>query len=126
MTLSRFQYYRWDGTQKLAIDPDELLDQLADRLIDGEDPRWALQRLMREGYQRPDGERMQGPREQLEELRQACQARPQQPDRGKAVTELREALAEIVDQERSTVERRLNESRGERNQPGEQGQEGQQ
>lgn len=112
MTLSRYQYYRWDGTQKLAIDPDELLDQLADRLIDGEDPRWALQRLMREGYQRPDGERMQGLREMLEKIRQARQDRLQQHDLGKAVDELREALDKIVEQERNTVERRLDEARG--------------
>ena len=90
MTLSRFQYYRWDGTQKLAIDPDELLDQLADRLIDGEDPRWALQRLMREGFQRPDGERMQGLREMLEKIRQARQERLDRSDLGKVVDELRD------------------------------------
>jgi uncharacterized protein with von Willebrand factor type A (vWA) domain len=125
MTLSRFQYYRWDGTQKLAIDPDELLDQLADRLIDGEDPRWALQRLMREGFQRPDGERMQGLRDMLEKIRQARQDRLQQHDLGKAVDELREALDKIVEQERSTVERRLDEARGQKNEPGEQGQQGQ-
>lgn len=123
MTLSRFQYYRWDGTQKLAVDADELLDQLADRLIDGEDPRWALQRLMREGFQRPDGERMQGLREMLEKIRQARQERLQQHDLGKTVDELREALDKIVEQERSTVERRLNEARGQKNQQGQPGQE---
>src|SRR5581483_631238 len=111
---------------------DELLDQLADRLIDGEDPRWALQRLMREGFQRQDGERMQGLREMLEKLRQARQERLQQHDMGKVVDELREALDKIVAQERSTVERRLQEARGERSpqglagQQGEQGQDGQQ
>lgn len=132
MVASRFRYYRWDGTQKLPIDADELLDQLADRLIDGEDPRWALQRLMREGFQRQDGERMQGLREMLEKLRQARQERLQQHDMGKVVDELREALDKIVAQERSTVERRLQEARGERSpqglagQQGEQGQDGQQ
>src|SRR5215210_6302904 len=113
MTLSRFQYYRWDGSQKLAIDPDELLDQLADRLIDGDDPRWALQRLMREGFQRPDGERMQGLRELLEKIKQARQERLERHDLGKLVDELREALDRIVNQERETVERRLAEARGE-------------
>src|SRR5947209_11984877 len=131
---SRFAYSRWDGTQQLAIDADELLDQLADRLIDGEDPRWALQRLMREGFQRPDGERMQGLRDMLEKIKQARQERLQQHDMGKVVDELREALDKIVEQERGTVERRLQEAQqgrqdrpqdGQRSQQGEQGQEGQ-
>ncbi len=73
--VARYSYSRWDGTQKLALDAEELLDQLADRLIDGEDPRWALQRLMREGFQRPDGDRMQGLRELLEKIKQARQER---------------------------------------------------
>lgn len=110
--IARFEYSRWDGTQKLALDPDELLDQLADRLIDGEDPRWALQRLMREGFQRPDGERMQGLRELLEKIKQARQERLERHDLGQMVDQLREALDKIVNQERSTVERRLAESRG--------------
>src|SRR5919204_656587 len=95
--VAYFSYSRWDGTQRLAIDADELLDQLADRLIDGEDPRWALQRLMREGFQRPDGDRMQGLREMLEKIRQARQERLQQHDMGKVVDELREALDRIRD-----------------------------
>ena len=28
MVARRFAYSRWDGTQKLAIDADELLDEL--------------------------------------------------------------------------------------------------
>src|SRR5205823_5080547 len=113
MVLSRFEYSRWDGSQRLAIDPDELLDQLADRLIDGEDPRWALQRLMREGFQRPDGERMQGLREMLDRIKQARQERLERSDLGKVVDELREALDKIVERERGTVENRLAQARGE-------------
>ena len=110
--VAYFSYSRWDGTQRLAIDAEELLDQLADRLIDGEDPRWALQRLMREGFQRQDGERMQGLRELLEQLRQARQERLNRHDLGKVVDELREALDRIVARERDTVERKLDEAQG--------------
>src|SRR5438445_8978977 len=113
MVLSRFAYSRWDGTQRLAIDADELLDQLADRLIDGEDPRRALQQLMREGFQRPDGERLQGLRELLEKIKQARQERLERHDLGKVVDELREALDKIVERERGTVESRLAQARGE-------------
>src|SRR5689334_4075246 len=131
MQLGRFAYSRWDGTQRLAIDAEELLDQLADRLIDGEDPRRALQQLMREGFRRPDGERMQGLRELLERIRQARQERLDRHDLGKVVDELREALDRIVEQERSTVDRRLAEARGEppperpASQDGQDGQDGQ-
>src|SRR5438093_7708784 len=112
--VAYFSYSRWDGTQRLAIDADELLDQLADRLIDGEDPRWALQRLMREGLQRPDGERMQGLRELLEKIRQARQERLNRHDLGKVVDELREALDRIVGRERDTVDRKLDEAQGQK------------
>src|SRR5215475_266146 len=107
-----YSYSRWDGTQRLPIDAEELLDQLADRLIDGEDPRWALQRLMREGFQRPDGERMQGLREMLEKIRQARQERLSRHDLGKVVDELREALDRIVERESGTVDRKLDEAHG--------------
>src|SRR5262245_7057563 len=113
-----YSYSRWDGTQRLPIDAEELLDQLADRLIDGEDPRWALQRLMREGFQRPDGERMQGLREMLEKIRQARQERLSRHDLGKVVDELREALDRIVARESGSVDRKLDEAHGTRR-PGE-------
>src|SRR5687767_12659550 len=110
--VAHFSYTRWDGTQQLALDAEELLDQLADRLIDGEDPRWALQRLMREGFQRPDGQRMEGLREMLEKIRQARQERLNRHDMGKVVDELREALDRIVQKERDTVEQKLQQAQG--------------
>ncbi|HUG37356.1 MAG TPA: VWA domain-containing protein [Candidatus Limnocylindrales bacterium] len=112
MSIARFEYSAWDGTQRLALDADDILDQLADRLIDGDDPRWALQRMMREGLQRPDGQRMQGLREMLERIKQARQERLEKHDLGQVVDQLREALDKIVQRERDTVERRLAESRG--------------
>jgi uncharacterized protein with von Willebrand factor type A (vWA) domain len=110
--VAHYSYYRWDGTQRLAVDAEELLDQLADRLIDGEDPRWALQRLMREGFQRPDGQRMEGLREMLEKIRQARQERLNRHDMGKVVDELREALERIIQKERDTVEQKLQQAQG--------------
>ncbi|HEY3082233.1 MAG TPA: VWA domain-containing protein [Chloroflexota bacterium] len=112
--VASYSYSRWDGTQRLPIDAEELLDKLADRLIDGEDPRWALQRLMREGFQRPDGERMQGLREMLEKIRQARQERLNRHDLGKVVDELREALDRIVEKESGTVDRKLDEAHGQK------------
>src|SRR5687768_5294355 len=128
--VTRYSYTRWDGTQKLALDAEELLDQLADRLIDGEDPRWALQRLMREGFQRPDGQRMEGLRELLEKIKQARQERLNRHDLGKVVDELREALDRIVQKERDTVEQKLQQAQGrqqpQQQQDGQQGESGEQ
>src|SRR5687768_7050027 len=123
--VTRYSYTRWDGTQKLALDAEELLDQLADRLIDGEDPRWALQKLMREGFQRPDGQRMEGLRELLEKIKQARQERLNRHDLGKVVDELREALDRIIQKERDTVEQKLQQAQG-RQRPQQQQEGGQQ
>ncbi|TAK25974.1 MAG: VWA domain-containing protein [Chloroflexota bacterium] len=102
-----FRYSRWDGTQTLPIDPDELFDSMADRLMDGEDPRWALQRLARDGFQKQDGERVQGLRDFLERIRQARQEQLGRHDLGKVVDELRETLDRIIQRERSTVDQKI-------------------
>ena len=41
-----FRYSRWDGTQKLDLDADQLLSAMADDLLADGDPWRALRRLM--------------------------------------------------------------------------------
>jgi len=110
MEAPGYRYSRWDGTQNLDIDADDVLEQLADRLIDGEDPRWALQRLAREGLVGREGQRLEGLRDILERVRQARQERLSRHDLGKVVDQLREALDEIVARERTTVEDRVQQA----------------
>src|SRR5689334_11438038 len=70
MAFSRFRYSRWDGTQAgLELSADEVLGEITDDLLYHGDLNAALRRLMQSGFRTPDGERMQGIREMLENLR---------------------------------------------------------
>ena len=71
---SRWSYRRWDGSQRGFEDEiDSLFSELADDLLYHGDPDAALRRLLNSGFQRPDGERVQGLREMMERLRQQRQ-----------------------------------------------------
>ena len=59
---ARFTYSRWDGTQKgFDLDADALFDELNDDLLYHGDINSALRRLMQQGMNDRNGERLQGP-----------------------------------------------------------------
>jgi len=63
------QYSRWDGTQDLSqLDPDDILEALADDLMDHGDLRSAMRNLMRRGLQ--GAAPMQGLRDLMRKLRE--------------------------------------------------------
>ena len=73
-----FRYSRWDGTQRLDdLDAESILDALSDDYLRQGDLRRVLERMMREGFQRRDGQRQMGLQELLERLRQQRQQRMQ-------------------------------------------------
>jgi len=76
----RFDYRRWDGSQEsLADDADAVLSQLTDDLLANGDLHEALQRMLNRGWQTPDGERVQGLRDLLDQqqiLATLCHFRP--------------------------------------------------
>ena len=66
----RFTYSRWDGTQRgFDLDADLLLDELTDELLYHGDVNAALRRMMQQGLDDPEGNRLPGIRELLEQLR---------------------------------------------------------
>jgi hypothetical protein len=71
---SRFSYSRWDGLQKgFDLDADHLMQQVTDDLLYHGDMHAALRRLMQEGMEDRNGDRIQGLREMMEKLRQKRQ-----------------------------------------------------
>jgi hypothetical protein len=59
----RFTYSRWDGTQHgFELDSDALFDQLTDELLYHGDVNAALRRMMHQGLQGANGERLAGVR----------------------------------------------------------------
>ena len=102
---ARFTYSRWDGTQKgFDLDADALFDELNDDLLYHGDINSALRRLMQQGMNDRNGERMQGLRELMEKLRQERQDRLDRFDLGGVYQEIADELNDIVDEERHAIE----------------------
>ena len=105
---SRFS--RWDGSQAVPdMTADEIVDALADDLIEEGDVAEALRRLMERGWRSGDPTRgdMRGLRDLLERLRQRREEILERHKLGDPLANVRQELESIVDEERSGVERRL-------------------
>ena len=128
---SRYRYSLWDGTQEVAdLDPDEVLDNLSDDLMNFGDLQHALRNLLQRGVRNPNGDRTQGLRDLLQQLRQQRRQQLDRFDLNSVFDQLREQLDEILDMERNTLDQRLEEAgvppQGGESQDGEQGQQGDQ
>ncbi len=107
MVGSRFRYSKWDGSQKgFELDAFDVLGQLTDDLLYHGDPMASLRRLMQEGFEDRNGERVEGLREMLEKLRQERQERLENHNLGGVYDEINESLSEIIDTERQGLEDR--------------------
>ena len=74
----RYGYRRvGDDDEFDDLDVDELLALLADDYMENGDLDEAMDRLLREGYETEDGDRVEGLRELLERTRQRRRSRPQ-------------------------------------------------
>ncbi|HXG04269.1 MAG TPA: VWA domain-containing protein [Candidatus Binatia bacterium] len=106
-----FRYSRWDGTQRVELDADELLDALADDLLRDGDPRRALRRLMQHGLRGPDDRRLPGLRDLLERLRRERQQRLDRYDLGSSLDEIARALDRVIATERQALPHRVPDGR---------------
>ena len=112
MARCGFQYSRWDGTQVgFDLDADALLAEMSDDLLYHGDLNAALRRMLQQGFQDRNGERLEGMREMLERLRQRRREELEKRDLGGVYDDIAEQLDEILDQERAGIERRLQEAR---------------
>ena len=67
----RYRYSMWDGTQEVpALDANDILENLTDDLMNFGDLQHALRNLLQRGMRNPIGDRMQGLRDLLQQLRQ--------------------------------------------------------
>jgi uncharacterized protein with von Willebrand factor type A (vWA) domain len=109
----RARFSRWDGSQVLPeLDADEILDALTDDVMGEGDLAEALRRLMERGWRsgdptRPDLPGLQDLMDRLARQREELRERYQLND---VLGDIRRELEEIVAQERSGVERRLEQS----------------
>jgi len=115
MPFSHLQsrYSRWDGTQEISpLSADDLMRAMSDDLMHDGDLNRALQRLFRWGFERPDGEHVPGLREMLQRLKDRRQEQLNRYDLGSVLDDVTERLRQIVEMERGTIQRRLDETAG--------------
>ena len=106
-----YRYSRWDGTQKIDLDADQLLSAMADDLLSDGDPWRALRRLMQQGARMPEGQRMPGLKDLLERLRRQRQERLNRYDLGSSLEDIKKKLEEVVQTEREGIKQRTPEGR---------------
>lgn len=112
MARPTFRYSRWDGTQVgFDLDADAIFDEITDDLLYHGDLNAALRRLMQQGFEGDDGNDVQGLRELMQRLRDARRERLENTNLGGVYDEIADALRDVVEQERSALDRRLDEAR---------------
>jgi uncharacterized protein with von Willebrand factor type A (vWA) domain len=102
---ARYDYSSWDGSQEFAdLDAEDLLAALSDDLLATGDLSDAIERMLRGGIEMPDGERIDGLRELLEQTRQRRDELMSQGDPDGELAKYRDALDEIEAMERSGID----------------------
>jgi uncharacterized protein with von Willebrand factor type A (vWA) domain len=106
------RYRAWDGSQAVPdLTADEIVDQLADDLLEHGDLSEALRDLMDRGVRTDDPARgdLRGLRDLLDRIRERRRDLLREGQLADPLADIRERLNEIVDQERDGVQRRLDE-----------------
>jgi uncharacterized protein with von Willebrand factor type A (vWA) domain len=102
------RYSRWDGSQNVPdLDADDLLSQMSDDLLSDGDPWRALRRLMQQGFQPPDGRRMTGLKDLLEQLKRRRQQQLERYNLGSTLDDIKKKLDQIIQTERAGIERSM-------------------
>ena len=106
-----YRYSRWDGSQEVdPFAPEDLMDGIAEDLMEDGDLRRALQRLFRWGAQNPNGERMPGIQDLLDRLRNRRQEELNRYDLGSMMDDIEKRLEDVIQTERQGIQRRLDQA----------------
>ncbi|KPK21275.1 MAG: hypothetical protein AMJ76_03050 [Dehalococcoidia bacterium SM23_28_1] len=106
-----YRYSQWDGSQDVPpLDADDVLASITDDLLDFGDLQHALRNLLQRGMPNPLGQRLQGLRQLLQQLRQQRRQMLDHYNLSSAFDDIQKRLQEIVRLEKETVERRLDEA----------------
>ena len=112
MLYRTYRYSQWDGTQQLfELDADALMDQLSDEVLRQGDVTRAMREMFRQGFQDREGRQMPGLRDLIDQLKNRRRQQLQQYNMDSVVDDLQERLDEILQTERSGIDRRLDEGR---------------
>src|SRR5262245_19741559 len=108
----RSSYSRWDGSQRIDdLDAEDLLNAMADDLTADGDVWNALRRLFQRGMHDPNGPRLPGLQDLLQQLRKRRQQQLDRYDLGSALEDIKQKLEDVIKTEREGMRRRLPEGR---------------
>src|SRR5687767_252407 len=123
--VSRYRYTEWDGSQEIPpLDPDDVLNALTDDLMNFGDLQHALRNLLQRGMRNPMGDRTQGLRDLLQQLRQQRRQNLDRFNLSSAFEDIQKRLEQILEKERETLDNRLSEALGGEPEAGEPDQDG--
>ncbi|MEI2700257.1 MAG: VWA domain-containing protein [Microthrixaceae bacterium] len=112
MSRPRFRYSPWDGTQQgFDVDAFDVMEQLTDDLLYHGDLSSALRRMMQQGFQDRNGERIEGIREMLDKIRQRREETLERFDLGGVYDDIARELRELVADERAELDRQAEAAR---------------
>ena len=110
--MGTYRYSRWDGSQQVVdVDEEDIMDSLSDDILEHGDVNRALRNLFQRGMQNQQGERIGGLRDLMERLRQQRQQQLERYNLDSLMDGLKEQLQDVIDTERSGIDRRLDEAR---------------
>ncbi len=114
MVLSKSAIYaRWDGSQNpFDVGSEDLMEALSDELASHGDVRRALRQLMRRGMKGEMGKGFEGIEDLLRQLKQRRQEQLDRHNLNSIFDKIKEKLDHILQQERGTLDRRMQEAKG--------------
>jgi len=107
-----YRYGRWDGTQ--TVEPftvNDLMEHLADRLLERGDLQSALRDMLQRGAQFDSGRRMGSLRDLLDKLRQRRDQQLERYNLGSVMDDIQQKIEAVIKTEREGIERRLDTAR---------------
>lgn len=112
MAAKRFRYSPWDGSQRgFELDSFDVMEQLTDELLYHGDLNSALRRMLQQGFEDRNGERIEGLKDMMERLRQAREERLDRYDLGGVYDDIAKELREVIEAERAAIEEMRQEAR---------------
>lgn len=107
--MSTFKYYKWDGTEPFTFDKKKLMDELSKRLMADGNLNRALWQMQNSGLRDSSNRRMSTLKDLLRRLDERRQNQLSRYNLDSVMDDIRKALEEVVQTERSGIQKKLDE-----------------
>jgi uncharacterized protein with von Willebrand factor type A (vWA) domain len=98
------RYTQWTGEQQLRLEPEKILDRLAEQLFHGGSVSQALDSMAHQGVELEDGRRIAGVDGLLKEVRQQMRRRQRDFNLKDSLTEIERNLDQLLERELKQVQ----------------------